>query len=209
MREGKQAKDRRTRPDDVWILASRSPRRHSLLESLGFRFDIVAADVDETPAPGMAPVQVAVDLARRKAMAVAASWPTRKVIGADTIVVLDGRLLGKPDDAADARAMLRALSGTTHEVITGVCLVHASSGVAEEGAERTRVTMRPMSDEEIEAYVASGESFGKAGAYAIQESGDRFVSALVGPYDNVVGFPCDLFRRLARRFVGRIAGIEA
>lgn len=185
-------------------LASASPRRHEILTRLGHAFRIDPADVDETPVPGLDAKAVAIDLARRKARHVARRQPVGTVIGADTIVVLGDQLLGKPADAGDARRILTALSDSTHRVITGVALVHASGAEVADAAV-TRVTMRPMSAAEIDAYIASGECFGKAGAYAIQERADRFVTALDGAYDNVVGFPSGLFARLLIDLTRRVA----
>ncbi len=183
------------------VLASASPRRRHILQERGYDFAVRPADVDERP-PNGSPAAAARGIALRKALAVARGVAAGTVIGADTIVVgADGQLLGKPADAAQARAILRSLSGTTHRVITGVALVHRPSGVTAVEHETTRVTMRPLDEQEIEAYVASGESFGKAGAYAIQEHGDRFVTRLEGDYDNVVGFP-------AARFAGMLARLE-
>lgn len=181
------------------ILASASPRRRKILSDMGLQFTIVPADVDETPPPGLAPERVAESLALKKAVCVAAGVASGTVLGADTVVVgADGSLLGKPTDAGHARAILARLSGTTHRVITGVALVHRPGGRQAVGHEVTSVTMREMTPGEIEEYVASGEPFGKAGAYAIQEHADRFVSRLEGEYDNVVGLPS---RRLRELFV--------
>jgi len=163
---------------------------------LGVEFEIEPADVDETPPEGMTPVQVAIALAVKKARAIAVRRPDRVVVGADTIVALGTRLLGKPADAEDARTTLTALSGSTHEVITGVAIIDGPNAREVSSAGVTRVTMRPMSSAEIDAYVASGECFGKAGAYAIQEKADRFVSNLDGDFDNVVGFPSKVYLRL-------------
>ncbi|MBI4880074.1 MAG: septum formation protein Maf [Planctomycetes bacterium] len=184
------------------VLASASPRRRCILSDRGYQFEVRPAEVDERPENGASPATAAREIALRKALAVARGVRAGTVIGADTIVVgADGTLLGKPRDAAEARAILRSLAGTTHRVITGVALVHRPSGVAAVEHETTRVTMRRMDEQEIEAYVASGESFGKAGAYAIQEHGDRFVTRLDGDYDNVVGFP-------AARFAAMLARLE-
>ena len=183
------------------ILASASPRRRDALERLGVRFTVEPADVDETPLPDMAAVDVAAELALRKASAIAGARDEGTVVGADTIVVLgeapgEERLLGKPLDDDDARRILGELSGSTHRVITGVALIDAGTGRSVSAADVTRVTMRPMTAAEIDAYVASGECFDKAGAYSIQEHGDRFVTELDGAFDNVVGFPVALFQRL-------------
>jgi septum formation protein len=180
------------------VLASASPRRRELLAELGVPFLVDPADVDETPRAGDAAEEVARDLARRKALAVAARTDL-PVLAADTLVVAaDGGLLGKPAGAADARAMLRRLSGTTHQVLTGVCLVAARGGAIRDALGVTGVTMRPLADAEIEAYASSGEPYGKAGGYAIQERGDRFVTRVDGSWSNVVGLPMELVRDLLR-----------
>ncbi len=188
------------------VLASGSPRREQILRGLGFEFRIVPSDVDESPPENATAEEIAEQLALRKARAVAATVGRGTVIGADTIVVLgDRELLGKPADAAVARATLAKLSGTTHRVITGVALVHVAEGIEVFDSTTTRVTMRSMNEGEIAAYVESGEAFGKAGAYAIQEHGDRFVVEVDGPYDNVVGFPSAAFRALLARMDGELA----
>lgn len=137
-----------------------------------------------------------------KARAVAREWTggPAAVLGADTEVVLDGRYLGKPRDAADAARMLRALSGRTHEVVTGLALVDAASGREETLAVTTRVTMIDVGDEEIAAYVATGEPLGKAGAYAVQGLGARLVARVDGCFTNVVGLPVETTRRLLERW---------
>ncbi|MEM9798993.1 MAG: Maf family protein [Planctomycetota bacterium] len=182
------------------VLASASPRRHRLLEEAGLSFEIEPADVDETIDASLTAGAAAEDLALRKARAVASrrGVPGEVVIGSDTLVVLgeDGeaarRYLEKAADAAEARAMLEALSGTRHRVITGVAVVDAGTGEERADHETTWVTMRPIAPDEIEAYVASGEWRGKAGAYAIQETADRFVEGLEGGgFDNVVGLPVE------------------
>ncbi|MHC4959315.1 MAG: Maf family protein [Planctomycetota bacterium] len=171
-------------------LASGSPRRKALLEAAGIPFRVVVPNVVEDSRDTGDAHAVARANAERKARAVAGDL----VLGADTVVAVGDRLLGKPRDDAHARDLLRALSGTTHRVVTGIAL--AVNRVVHVSSVETRVTMRALSDEEIDRYVASGESRGKAGAYAIQETADRFVTALDGPYDNVVGLPVDEVRRL-------------
>lgn len=174
------------------VLASASPRRRVLLQEAGIRFVAKPAPVEEETAGHGDPHAVAIGNARRKAAAVAGD----AVLGADTVVAVGDRLLGKPHDEVQARRFLRALSGTTHRVVTGVAL-KTPAGVATRSVE-TRVTMRTLSDEEIAAYVSSGEAMGKAGAYAIQETADRFVTAIEGPYDNVVGLPVAAVRELMK-----------
>ncbi|MBN1554874.1 MAG: septum formation protein Maf [Phycisphaerae bacterium] len=179
------------------ILASASPRRRELLARAGYDFDVQPPVMDEPnhlPA-GLPPVSHAESLAYFKARGVAETRSDARVLGADTVVAAGGRILGKPSDADDARRMLTELSHNQHAVITGVALL----GPGEErviAADVTHVTMRPMSPEEIEDYVASGEWQGKAGAYAIQETADRFIVSLEGSFTNVVGLPMELLGRL-------------
>jgi septum formation protein len=178
------------------VLASASERRRELLARLGVQFEVVTSGADESAPPGTAPDEVARVIARRKAMSVA---PTRDepVLAADTIVVsADGEILGKPADAADARRILAKLSGTTHCVVTGVCLATGRGARLATESCSTSVTMRPLGDDEIAAYVATGECFDKAGAYAIQETADRFVTRVDGSFTNVVGLPLELVSRM-------------
>lgn len=188
------------------VLASASPRRRELLERAGLEFTIEPADVDETLAQFVDPRDAAVQLAERKALAVAARHRGAAVVvlGADTIVAVPAgerwRLLGKPADETEEREMLAALSGTRHAVITGVAVVRAADGVLHADAERTWVRMRVLAAREIEEYVASGEWRDKAGGYAIQETADRFVTGLEGGgFDNVVGLPVELALELLAR----------
>ncbi len=181
------------------ILASGSPRRRELLTQMGYSFEIQVPDVDEH-VPGCARDVVQV-LSRRKAEAVASTRSEGVVIASDTLVSLDGAALGKPHDAADARRMLRALSGRTHEVFTGVTLVDAASGRSATRAVRTGVRFRNLTDAEIDAYVATGEPMDKAGAYAIQGGAHLFVEGFDGSYENVIGFPVDDIREMLRDFI--------
>lgn len=170
------------------ILASGSPRRKELLARTGRTFRVVVSDADEIAPKDMAPVDVAMHNARAKALAVASGQlASATVIGADTIVVLDGRVFGKPLDERDAHRMLRELSGKTHQVITGVALAH--EGNCETFAEVTDVCFRELFDAEITAYIATGEPLDKAGAYGIQGAAGAFVDHIEGDYDNVVGLP--------------------
>jgi septum formation protein len=186
------------------VLASASPRRRELLERTGLAFTIEVSSVDEDLDPRTPPEEAALELAERKARAVAQRLGTRDVLilAADTIVAVDlpGRgavMLGKAADAREAGEMLRTLSGTRHRVITGVCALRSRDLAICRGFERTFVTMRAITEPEIAAYVASGEWKDKAGAYAIQESADRFVTSLEeGGFDNVVGLPVALSLRL-------------
>ncbi len=181
------------------ILASASPRRRELLARLIHDFVVVPSNVDEALAAPITPAPVAA-LALRKARAVAGRVTEGVVLGADTIVVVDGQPLGKPTSHDDARAMLRRLRGRSHEVITGVGVVDAASGREAATAVVTRVFMASFSDEAIDDYVATGEPFDKAGAYAIQEKGSDLVAGYVGSYTNIVGLPLDATRRLLRDF---------
>ena len=181
------------KPQRPFILASASPRRRELLAQAGFTCEVVPADVPEVQKPGEDPIHFVTRLAREKAEAVAATHaltPDTLVLGADTIVVVDEEILGKPRDEPDAARMLRALSGKTHQVITGVCL--AKGRERQRAAEVTFVRFNTLSDPEIDAYVATGEPLDKAGAYAIQGRAGRWVPRIHGCYFNVVGLPLAL-----------------
>jgi septum formation protein len=186
------------------VLASASPRRAAILRSLGVRFDVVPADVDESLRPGEDAGAAAERLARAKARAVSAG-EARPVVAADTLVVCDGRILGKPASAADAAAMLRLLSGRGHEVVTGVCLLADRAERA--GLARTDVAFAPLSDEDIAWYVATGEPLDKAGAYHLEGRGALFVRSVSGSPSNVAGLPVELLDRLFRE-AGRRLGRE-
>ncbi len=180
----------------VLILASASPRRAELLRNAGIAFTAKATKVLERRRRRESPRKFAERLAREKTRAVFARHPRRIVLGADTIVVIRSRVLGKPRERRDARRMLRLLSGRTHQVTTAVCLAGPSFETAR--SETTRVTMRKLSEQEIRDYVASGEPVDKAGAYAIQGLASRFVSRIQGCYFNVVGLPVPLVYRMLR-----------
>lgn len=170
-----------------FLLASGSPRRREILAMLGYRFECRPAHADESLPRGISPEEAVRLLARRKASADASAGAHLPVLAADTVVALDGVLLGKPVDGADARRMLRLLSGRTHEVYTGVCL--SAGGRVAELAQCTRVTFYPLSEELIDRYAASGEPLDKAGAYGIQGRGSVLVARIEGDYYNVVGLP--------------------
>jgi septum formation protein len=177
------------------ILASRSPRRAALLRAAGFAFDVDPVDIDERPLDGEPPRNYVTRLALEKARRVACRNPGSLVLGADTTVLVGRRLLGKPADSADAAAMLKLLSGRTHRVLTGVALCLDSSSWT--AVEVTWVRFLPLTDDEIAWYVGTGEPDGKAGAYAIQGLGSRFVDRIEGSYTNVVGLPVTtVYRRL-------------
>jgi septum formation protein len=178
------------------VLASGSPRRAALLQQAGFAFEVVPSNVEERPPQALGPLRYVAWAAEAKAEAVAARVPGATVIGADTEVVLRGRIFGKPQDSAQAVAFLHALSGRTHQVYTAVHVIESRSGCRAHGISRTHVTMRDLTDQAIEAYVRTAEAQDKAGAYAIQGEGRHLVDSIQGPYDNVVGMPMRLLARL-------------
>jgi len=190
------------------VLASASPRRQELLRAAGIEFVVQPADVDETPLPGESAQQCAERLAQGKALAVSSMRPNDIVLAADTVVVVDGMILGKPVNADDAARMLRMLAGRVHDVITGVCIAlpvqsieyrvpsqvtsnnkKNESPVVRTVSEVTQVTMTDISDQEIREYVSTGEPMDKAGAYAIQGRASRWIPRIEGDYSNVVGLP--------------------
>ena len=178
------------------VLASASPRRAELLSAAGFSFVVDPVDIDESVLPGEAPEAHVRRLARAKAQAGADRHPHETVLGADTVVAVDGRILGKPRDAADATAMLTALSGRVHYVYTAVAV--AEDGAVRDEVDVSAVTFAPMAPDEIAAYVASGEPHDKAGAYAIQGWAARFIQRLEGSYSGVVGLPVAVVHRLLK-----------
>jgi septum formation protein len=180
------------------ILASASPRRAEILRAVGWPFETCVADVDESVKRDETPVQYVERLAREKAMFVAERRLCGLVLGADTVVVVESEMLGKPRDEEDARRMLRKLSGRWHDVLTGIALVRAENKRSLVAHERTRVLFAEMSEEEIAWYVATGEPMDKAGAYAVQGRAALFISKLDGDYWNVVGLPLRSVYRLLR-----------
>ena len=182
------------------VLASASPRRAELLRTAGFTFDVRPADVDETPGPAEPPASYALRVARDKALAAAgrADGDDVWILAADTVVVVGGQMLGKPADHSDARRMLSMLSGAVHEVLTAVVVRHGGEETSE--VVSTRVRFTALSPAEIDWYVASGEPDGKAGGYAIQGLGSRFVDRIEGSWSNVVGLPvATVYRMLGGR----------
>jgi septum formation protein len=194
------------------ILASSSPRRHELLREIGIPFQVHAANINEDQLAGEAPIAYALRLAREKAQAVATQYPQSYVLGADTIVVLNGEVLGKPKDHADAARMLRLLSGHSHEVTTAVSLIAPSTispntipsekvaqgTLAETRASTTKVFFREIAEPEIQQYVAGGEPMDKAGAYAIQGGASRWTDRIEGEFSNVVGLPLSLVTEMLK-----------
>ena len=168
------------------ILASASPRRREILSEITASFDIIPADCEECADPSLSPRDVVLSLARQKAENVRSRYPSAAVLGADTIVVFAGRILGKPKDAEDARRTLRMLSGKTHSVLTGYCILCGEERA--EGVCETEVDFHDLSDAFIEEYVAGGSPMDKAGSYGIQDDA-RLVRAYRGSYTNIVGLP--------------------
>jgi septum formation protein len=179
------------------ILASRSPRRAELLAAAGIAFEVLAADVDETPLSNEAPDVYVERLAIAKAQAVLALRPESFVLGADTTVTIDDEILGKPVDEDDAVRMLRMLRGRAHHVHTGVALVSARG--IQSSVDTTRVWFDAMTDEDISWYVATGEPVDRAGAYAIQGLASRFIPRIEGSYSNVVGLPVAMVSSILKR----------
>lgn len=184
------------------VLASGSPRRRALLERAGVSFEVCPADLQEERGPGEEPGDFARRVAAEKARAVAGrlgTEPPRLVLGADTVVVVEGDVLGKPADATDALALLSRLVGRAHRVLTAVTVVATAPRREYHVLVESRVSMRPASQDELRDYVASGEPLDKAGAYAVQGEGRRFVTALEGSETNVIGLPVEETLALLRR----------
>jgi septum formation protein len=192
------------------VLASASPRRQELLRAAGVAITVQPTNIPESPKDGEAPRTCAERLAREKAWVVFKERPNDFVLGADTIVVVEGKILGKPRDGADAARMLRLLSGRTHEVTTGVCLMGPKAAstppespkgemtLGDTRSETTLVTMNELTDDEIKGYIETGEPMDKAGAYAIQGMASRWIPRIEGDYSNVVGLPVALVYRMLR-----------
>lgn len=185
------------------ILASNSPRRRELLQNAGFDFDVRPSGIEENRRPGEPAEDFARRLARDKALDVARQSEAGSIVlGADTVVAINGEILEKPAGAADAARMLRTLSGHTHRVVTGVCLVRAPEAVLAWTQATTLVTFRNLTAEEIDSYVESGEPFDKAGGYAIQGLASRFIPRIEGCYFNVVGLPIPLVYEMLKSIKG-------
>jgi MAF protein len=178
------------------VLASTSPRRSDLLKMAGYEFTVSPAEVGEEYLRGTPPMQIVEQLALRKAKAVAKDHPGDTVLAADTLVVFKGRILGKPKDEQDAKAMLKLLAGNVHQVYTGYCVI--ADGKLLNGHECTSVEFYPLQDGEIEAYIATGEPMDKAGAYGIQGRGALLVKRIDGDFYNVMGLPVGKINRLLK-----------
>ena len=182
------------------VLASGSPRRSEIMNSVGWEFTKDVPDIDESEREGEKPEAYVQRLAREKAEAVGASHPDQIVLAADTTVVIDDRIIGKPVDLDDARRMLRMLSGNWHEVLTGIAVMR--NGDAEIGLQRTRVKFAPMNENEIHFLAEKGDPLDKAGAYAVQAQAALFIEGIEGDYWNVVGLPISLVYEIVRRVMG-------
>jgi septum formation protein len=178
------------------LLASSSPRRSDLLKMAGYEFTAIPADVNEDFLRGTPPMQIVEQLAARKAKVIAKEHPQDTVIGADTLVVLKGRILGKPKNEADAKAMLSLLAGNVHQVYTGYCIISGATFLC--GHECTSVDFYPLKEEEIDAYIATGEPLDKAGAYGIQGYGALLVKRINGDFYNVMGLPIGKINRILK-----------
>ncbi len=181
------------------ILASASPRRAEILRTVGWPFEMLAVNIDESRRTGEEAVAYVERVARAKADAAALRAPGSTILGADTVVVIEDEILGKPHDDEDARRMLRLLRDRWHQVLTGVALVNGEAGSAKVAHEVTEVRFAAMSEDEIRWYVATGEPKDKAGAYAIQGLGARFIKEIRGDYFNIVGLPVRLVYELMNR----------
>lgn len=171
------------------VLASISPRRKAILQQIGIPFKSAGSMIDETPYREMKPADSACHIATRKVESAQHAYNNRWILGADTIVVINKTIFGKPKDSEECKAMLLSLKGKTHEVITGFCIHDPGKQLVHREAVITKVTIKELSDTEIEAYITTGEPFGKAGAYAIQGIGSFMIEKINGSYTNVVGLP--------------------
>jgi len=182
-----------------FILASASPRREDLLRSVGLKFKIIPAHVDETYINGETPHAHVKRLSRDKAMVIAKKYPQALVLGADTIVVIDGLILGKPKNKKQAREMLQQLSNRTHTVFTGFTILGMSAGLAKTRVIRSAVQFKEIAPDEMDWYVNCDEPYDKAGGYAVQGKGAYFIKAIRGSYTNVIGLPlCEVLEELKR-----------
>jgi septum formation protein len=179
------------------ILASASPRRQELLRSVGLKFKIIPAHINENCLAGESPRQHVQRLAREKAMIIAKKYPEAWVLGADTIVVIDGIVLGKPENKTQARKMLRKLSGREHKVFTSFTIAHVAADIYRTKVVQSAVQFKTISPKEMEWYVASDEPYDKAGGYAVQGQGAYFIRSIRGSYTNVIGLPlCEVIEEL-------------
>jgi septum formation protein len=192
-----------------FILASASPRRRELLGALIEELEIVPSDVDEKPLDGESPEDHVLRLSREKALAVSRTRPDRWILGADTVVVIDGNMLGKPETTAEARRMLEMLSGREHTVITGFALVRDDRGVIVNETVRSGVLFKEISEDEMEWYTRTDEPYDKAGGYAVQGMASFFIKEIRGSYTNVIGLPlCEVVTAMKRAGVLNFVDLE-
>ncbi len=188
-------------PKKRLILASNSPRRIALLKSLGYHFDIIPHDIEECIHSNVLPAELVQNLAFLKAIDVAGRVCDAVIVSADTIIVHEKGILGKPKDVSDAKRILSILSNSEHEVISGVCVMEMLSRKKMLRTERTHIKMRNIKDEEIDRYILTGEPMDKAGAYAIQGEGRKFIERIDGSYSNAVGLPLELLQEMLNHFM--------
>lgn len=182
------------------ILASESPRRKALLEKIGLKFKVVKSDYKEKIDPSLSPHALAKKLSLGKAESVAKKYKNAIIIAADTFVVLDGRIIGKPKDAIDAKKTLRLLSNRIHLIITGFTIINSETNKIVSKSEETKIYMRKIADHEIDSYIKTKEPFDKAGSYAIQEKGSIFIEKIEGDFFNAVGLPIYTLLKELKRF---------
>jgi len=189
-----------------FILASASPRRRELLGELIPDFEIIPSDIDEKPLDGESPEDHVLRLSREKALAVSHTNPGRWILGADTVVVIDGKMLGKPETPAEAKRMLGMLSGREHKVITGFALVREGEGVVASDAVQSGVLFKDISEDEMEWYTHTSEPYDKAGGYAVQGKASFFIKEIRGSYTNVIGLPlCEVVTAMEKAGALRLA----
>lgn len=188
-------------PKKRLILASNSPRRIALLKSLGYHFDIVPHDIEECILGDVLPMELVQNLAFLKATDVARRVSNAIIISADTVIVHKNSILGKPKDVSDAKRILSMLSDSEHDVISGVCVMEMPSQKKMLRTEQTRIKIRNINDEEIDSYILTGEPMDKAGAYAIQGEGGKFIEKIDGSYSNAVGLPLELLQEMLSHFM--------
>jgi len=183
--------------DSKIVLASQSTRRVELLKEISAQFEVAPSSIEEVLDPGLRPEENAQNLAREKAESIAPNFPDCWIIGADTLVTLDHEIFGKPEDEEDAKRILKKLSGREHLVVTGICVVGPEKSLNK--AVVSQVKIKPLTDQEIEDYIATGEPMDKAGAYAIQGEGNFMVRSFTGSKNNIIGLPLDELKILLKK----------
>ena len=184
-----------------FVLASASPRRNDLLKKAGYNFIIIPADINEADYNNPCPIEHAKQLALIKAEHIAKQYPDKLVLGADTIAELDGEIIGKPDDADDALRITKLLFSKPHKVITGIAIIRQTDNLVINQADTTTIYPKKLTEQDIQKHIDSNTWKGKAGAYAIQETGDRFVEKIEGSLTNVMGLPMELLQKLLKELL--------